>query len=687
MQQETNTKATESQEKSIRGHKRFSAFPLYEHKTPIFKENERTGYVDYGQDNNYPDYLAYLYNRSAIHATIINSKNRYIIGEGWQVNPMLNTIDAAKATKAMKSVNSYQTLNELTEELGLEKLVYGGYAIRGKWNPLTKDIAWIKVQPFDTIRTNKQKTQFYISTEWTAEMSLNTRWKKGRGFPPNTITLPKFNPANKKGEFIFYVCDSRPQMKVYPLPEYEGGIAAIETDVEVKNFDLNNVKSGFAAGTMITFFDGEVENEEEQVKLERDIKGKVAGTDNGGEILLNWQMPGTAAPILTQLRSNELANQFEQLDPRVTSSIIMAHAITSPMLFGIKTEGQLGGRSELRTAWEHFYNTYVKPKQTKLEQDVNYIMSFFGLPENCYNIIGLEPIGIEVDLQTMKEALQPDEFSNYIRDKLGLKPIVLDDTQVILNTLGSLSPIVANKLMNSISVNELRKLVGLKPIEGGETISEPEVAEITETFHKKKPFAREKFAEDKLLFELTNKLGVKAEDYEIVMKGMGYDFEAPANLEGDNLKVYDALTKKPKIGIAELAKLTKLSEGKLLQILENLNKANYIGLKITEVNGKPQIESKISIVEPEEQEKGFILETKWRYEGPKDSRNRDFCSKMLAANRLYTRAEIDQLENDMEEYNTSVWRYRGGWYHNPALDVNTPQCRHFWEQVLTKKRA
>lgn len=625
MQQETNTKATDQQEKSTRGHKRFSAFPLYEHKTPIFKENERTGYVDYGQDNNYPDYLAYLYNRSAIHATIINSKNRYIIGEGWQVNPMLSTIDAAKATKAMKSVNSYQTLNELTEELGLEKLVYGGYAIRGKWNPLTKDIAWIKIQPFDTIRTNKQKTQFYISSDWTAEMSLSTRWKKGRGFPPNTITLPKFNPANKEGEFIFYVCDSRPQMKVYPLPEYEGGIAAIETDVEVKNFDLNNVKSGFAAGTMITFFDGEVENEEEQVKLERDIKGKVAGTDNGGEILLNWQMPGTAAPVITQLRTNELANQFEQLDPRVTSSIIMAHAITSPMLFGIKTEGQLGGRSELRTAWEHFYNTYVKPKQTKLEQDVNYIMFFFGLPENCYSIIGLEPIGIEIDLPTIQAALDPEEFKEYLREKLGIK--------------------------------------------------------------KKDTYSKQKFAEDKLLFELTNKLGVKAEEYKIVMKGMGYDFEAPANLEGDNLKVYDALTEKPKISIAELAEITNIREAKILQILENLNKANYIGLKITEVNGRPQIESKISIVEPEEQETGFILETKWRYEGPKDSRNRDFCSKMLAANRLYTRAEIDQLENDMEEYNTSVWRYRGGWYHNPSLDVNTPQCRHFWEQVLTKKRA
>jgi hypothetical protein len=376
---------------------------------------------------------------------------------------------------------------------------------------------------------------------------------------------------------------------------------------------------------MITFFDGEVENEEEQVKLERDIKGKVAGTDNGGEILLNWQMPGTAAPVITQLRTNELANQFEQLDPRVTSSIIMAHAITSPMLFGIKTEGQLGGRSELRTAWEHFYNTYVKPKQTKLEQDVNYIMSFFGLPENCYSVIGLEPIGIEIDLPTIQAALDPEEFKEYLREKLGIK--------------------------------------------------------------KKDTYSKQKFAEDKLLFELTNKLGVKAEEYEIVMKGMGYDFEAPANLEGDNLKVYDALTEKPKISIAELADITNIREAKILQILENLNKANYIGLKITEVNGRPQIESKISIVEPEEQERGFILETKWRYEGPKDSKNRDFCSKMLAANRLYTRAEIDQLENDMEEYNTSVWRYRGGWYHNPSLDVNTPQCRHFWEQVLTKKRA
>ena len=303
----------------------------------------------------------------------------------------------------------------------------------------------------------------------------------------------------------------------------------------------------------------------------------------------------------------------------------MAHAITSPMLFGIKTEGQLGGRSELRTAWEHFYNTYVKPKQTKLEQDVNYIMSFFGLPENCYSVIGLEPIGIEIDLPTIQAALDPEEFKEYLREKLGIK--------------------------------------------------------------KKDTYSKQKFAEDKLLFELTNKLGVKAEEYEIVMKGMGYDFEAPANLEGDNLKVYDALTEKPKISIAELADITNIREAKILQILENLNKANYIGLKITEVNGRPQIESKISIVEPEEQEKGFILETKWRYEGPKDSRNRDFCSKMLAANRLYTRAEIDQLENDMEEYNTSVWRYRGGWYHNPSLDVNTPQCRHFWEQVLTKKRA
>ena len=44
----------------------------------------------------------------------------------------------------------------------------------------------------------------------------------------------------------------------------------------------------------------------------------------------------------------------------------MSHRVTSPMLFGIKTEGQLGGRSELIEAYEAFQTSYIEPRQNQL---------------------------------------------------------------------------------------------------------------------------------------------------------------------------------------------------------------------------------------------------------------------------------------------------------------------------------
>jgi hypothetical protein len=606
----------------------FGSFPLYEHKTPVFKEETRLKIVEYGGENNYPDYLAYLYNRCEMHATIVNQKKHFIVGGGWTIHEDLTTETKAKADKVLKGINEYQTLNELSDVLMLEWLVYGGYALLVEWNDVTGQPASIKVQGYDTIRTNKDKTSFGVSDNWTIDQSLDKRWKKGRGIPADVEWYPRFNPNNRKGKQILYVANHRPQFKVYPLPEYEAGIAAIETLVEIRNFDLNNVKSGFAAGTMMTLFNGEV-GEEKKRSIERDIKGKVSGSDNAGEILLNFQNPATTPPTITALRPNDLADQFANLDPRVTQAVITAHAITSPMLVGIKTEGQLGGNNELRTAWELFYNTYIQPRQNRLEADINYMAGFYGLPPNTFKIVDLEPVGIEIDLATIQGVLEPDEFKDYIRNKIGMKA--------------------------------------------------------------QKPKAQ--FSSDKLLLKLCFEMGEPKDKYEIVEEGEEYQFDAVQGLEGINKVVYDILDKNKDISLESAANKADISKAKLLQVIEQLSKANALGIEIKDKNGVPTIKTSVTIPQDtatkvsEAKEEGVILETKWIYEGPKDSRNRDFCATLLSANRLYTRAEIDALENDMEGFNESVWRYRGGWYHNPATSVNTPQCRHFWKQVLTRRRA
>ena len=75
---------------------------------------------------------------------------------------------------------------------------------------------------------------------------------------------------------------------------------------------------------------------------------------------------------------------------------------------------------------------------------------------------------------------------------------------------------------------------------------------------------------------------------------------------------------------------------------------------------------------------------KYRYSGPVDNRNRPFCAKVMEMDRLYTREDIDMI-SDRAGYN--VWTQRGGWYHNPKTDVNTPYCRHFWAQQIVKRKV
>ena len=52
-------------------------------KVPQFVEQKQKEWVKYGEENNYPQYLVLLFNRSAKHNAIITSKQLYIAGKGW----------------------------------------------------------------------------------------------------------------------------------------------------------------------------------------------------------------------------------------------------------------------------------------------------------------------------------------------------------------------------------------------------------------------------------------------------------------------------------------------------------------------------------------------------------------------------------------------------------------------------
>ncbi len=61
--------------------------------------------------------------------------------------------------------------------------------------------------------------------------------------------------------------------------------------------------------------------------------------------------------------------------------------------------------------------------------------------------------------------------------------------------------------------------------------------------------------------------------------------------------------------------------------------------------------------------------------------SRDFCVHLIEAGKLYTRAEIDRMNNG---FGLDVFQFAGGWWNNDG--VIEPKCRHTWYQNIVIKQ-
>ncbi len=150
---------------------------------------------------------------------------------------------------------------------------------------------------------------------------------------------------------ILYYKEYRPGVETYSYPGYMGALNAIQTDIEISKYHLSTITNGMFASKMISFFEG-IPTEEEKREIEKGFKSKFTGSENAGNIVLNFGKDPAKRPQLDDLSSTELDKHFDILSKSVQTEIFCGHQVVSPMLFGIRVEGQLGGRSEIREAYE-----------------------------------------------------------------------------------------------------------------------------------------------------------------------------------------------------------------------------------------------------------------------------------------------------------------------------------------------
>jgi hypothetical protein len=634
--------------------------PTSSYKVPIFEKDRNKDWVKYGEDNLYPQYLCDLFNRSAKHNAILTAKQKYTYGRGLKLNEGQETKQAVAAQKLLIAPNRFETLEDIFSKVALDKRLYGGYALQIVWSKASEKVAEVYHMDFAKIRSNVDNTEFYYSDNWA-------------DYRPKFAVYKTFNPEKREGVQILYYREYRPNLSTYPLPDYIGAIPYIESDVEVANFHRSNLQNNFFFGGILNFNNG-IPTPEEQRELARRINVRHGSTDNAGRWIINFSDGQDKAPNVIPIQPTDLDKQFDILNNTIQQEIFVAHRVTSPMFMGIRVEGQLGGRNEMIDSFKLFQQNEIKPDQKHFEKLFNYIAEFNGVAD-AYRVEELEPFNPEFSETTLLEIATKDE----LREMAGLKQIEVDEQ---IKNIENLPVLIQDKIINSLSNDELRGLAKL-PVQMRLEFESNWEDEI-------KVFAE--FGEDADGFELfESRLVDVFEDLEEDVRKHTFE-EHLENLEqtlyeffepntSDENKVLEAVKKDPFISKKDLAVNVKLSPEVLEDVLKSLKEKSILTITEGTWNILQVAPSKSAVSKIAGELEKFAV--KYRYTGPKDSKNREFCAAMLDLNRLYTRKEIDTISGRVGR---DVWKKRGGWKTIKGTDIHLPFCRHQWAGILTKKK-
>lgn len=375
------------------------------HDVPEFKEVYNRDWVYFGKHNEYPYYLLDLYNRSSKHAAIVNGKTKYVFGQGF------GEPGEQEANK------DGETLNDIARKCILDCEIFGGFYLEAIWSRDKTTVAEWRHLQFSDIRSNKDNTEFYWSEKW----AIPSNDKPGTFFanadPKDVVTFKPFDPEEPGGKQIFYYRAYRPGFKTYPLPEYQGAIVHIDSDVQVGDYWNNTLHNGFSPSAIINFYNGEP-SEKEKEKIENSIKEKLTGA-RGKKFVLNFTDLKEKGSDIQVLEHDNLDGYLETFNKTIQQEIFTGHHVTSPMLFGIKTEGQLGGRTELIEANELFQNLYVTPKQQLFEKLFKPIAEAKGIKGDL-KLGKIEPIGYMFSESTMIKYLPERAIVEMVSAKMGI---------------------------------------------------------------------------------------------------------------------------------------------------------------------------------------------------------------------------------------------------------------------------
>ena len=337
---------------------------------PEIVEQYNRDWVEYGEDNNYFDYLIDRYNGSATNNAAINGIAEMIYGKG---------LDAVEEDAKGKD---YEEMKELFTKSCMKKVCYdykmmGQAAIQIIYSKDRKKIVQVEHMPVETLRAEKANSKgeiqgYYYAKDWS-EVTYKTQPKR----------IPAFG-TSKSGLEILYIKPYRAGFYYYSPVDYQGGLQYAELEEEIANYHINNIQNGLAPSMLINFNNG-VPTEEQRSMIEQNIQEKFSGSSNAGRFILAFNDSKELSASIEPVILSDAHEQYKFLSDESMRKVMVSHRIVSPMLVGIKDNTGLGNNAEeLQTASLLMDNTVIRPMQVTILDELEKVLMYNGIELDIY---------------------------------------------------------------------------------------------------------------------------------------------------------------------------------------------------------------------------------------------------------------------------------------------------------------
>lgn len=365
---------------------------LSAYNSPTITESKNKDFVEYGDDNNYFQYLIDRYLYSNTNHAIITGIANMVYGKG---------IDA---TDSNRKPNEYAQMMSIVKKdclrkVALERKLLGMAAMQVIY--LNGKVKSVEHFPIHTLRAEKCNDKgeieaWFYHPDWS-------KYKKG----DELKRIPAFKFGNGKEVELYIIKPYVSGYHYYTPIDYSGALPYAMLEQEISDYLINDVMNGFS-GTKVINFNNNIPQEEKRQEIANEVKRKLTGS-RGDKVIVSFNAIAENKTTVDDIPLNDAPAHYEYLSTECFEKLIVGHRVTSPMLLGIRESGGgLGNNAdEIETATRLFDNIVIRPYQLEIIEALDEILAVNDISLNLY-FKTIQPLDF-IDVNTLNATTNEEE--------------------------------------------------------------------------------------------------------------------------------------------------------------------------------------------------------------------------------------------------------------------------------------